>query len=130
MSESRNYLRKCPYCGCFFFSAYDLRLHAKVWHGIAVDDVALYNLVEEASARRDVKFVYEYKFGGEGVCELYGKGGSIYYVGTHYGTVLKRCGGCLESLMLNMRKVRFVSKSGKEPVRGRVVEESGQASLG
>jgi len=114
----KNYLRKCPYCNCYFFSKVDLKAHVSAIHGMAIDDVPPYNIEEEASRRVLANYTYKYRPASQGRCELCGNVEDVYEVGLEDGAVIHRCRFCLVDMMARMKRVRFIQVGRDESIRG------------
>lgn len=127
--SDRNYLRKCPFCNCFFFSQTDLQLHVKAKHNETITDVPPYDVVKEATKRPKATLIYQYKPAGTGKCELCGRKGEVYKIGTHMDTTLTRCQHCLLDIMEKLKRVRFEEVEPTQPVRGWKLEKTSQATF-
>ncbi len=128
--SDKNYLRKCPFCNCFFFSQHDLQLHVKAKHHQTITDVPPYNPKEEAEKRPYAKYVYQYKLATHGTCEVCGRKGITYKIATHWNTTLTRCENCLLDLMEKLKNIRFEKVQPHQRIRGWQIEETGQTALG
>jgi len=115
---AKNYLRKCPFCDCYFFSAKDLQHHVKHSHDREINDVPPYSLEKEASERILAQYIYKYRPAARGKCELCGSAEDVYVVGVEDGSVLRRCRSCLSDMMARMKSVRFIRVEMNESVRG------------